>query len=142
MSEIDVLAVVRAQEDATARGDANAVVAAMSPDVVMFDLPPPLRYRGDEARNVDGLESWLSTWANGVTVRLDEPEVIIEGNLAVVHGLSRMVGTKTDGTEVDSWSRRTIVLRRASGAWAIVHEHASFPLRMDGTNQAATDLLP
>ncbi|PBB77878.1 hypothetical protein CK218_27635 [Mesorhizobium sp. WSM3879] len=43
-------------------------------------------------------------------------------------GLSRMTGIKIDGTKVDSWSWRTIVLRRIAGSWKIIHEHASFPM--------------
>ncbi|WP_353042277.1 nuclear transport factor 2 family protein [Mesorhizobium sp. M1423] len=53
-----------------------------------------------------------------------------------------MTGIKTDGTKVDSWSRRTIVLRRIAGSWKIIHEHASFPMAMDGSGRAVTDLLP
>jgi ketosteroid isomerase-like protein len=71
-----------------------------------------------------------------------EPQLIIDGNLAVAFGLSRMTGVKTDGTEVDSWSRRTVVLRHIAGAWKIVHEHSSFPMAMDGSGRAVTDLLP
>jgi hypothetical protein len=33
-------------------------------------------------------------------------------------------------------------LRRADGAWRIIHEHNSFPLNMDGSGTAATDLQP
>lgn len=67
---------------------------------------------------------------------------MIDGDLAVAFGLSRMSGIKTDGTKVDSWSRRTIVLRRIGGSWKIIHEHASFPMAMDGSGRAVTDLLP
>lgn len=142
MSESEVLAVIRAQEAATAKGDAYATVAAMDADVVIFDLPPPLAYRGDQARDVEGINGWFATWRDGVTVHMSDPQVIIDGDLAVAFGLSRMTGTKTDGTKVDSWSRRTIVLRRFNGSWKIIHEHASFPMSMDGSNRAVTDLLP
>ncbi|SHG98839.1 Ketosteroid isomerase homolog [Kaistia soli DSM 19436] len=142
MSEGDVLSVIRDQEDATARGDAGANVNAMSSDVVMFDLPPPLVYRGEQARNIEALEAWFATWSDGVKVHLVDPQFIIEGDLAVAFGLSRMTGIKTDGTKVDSWSRRTIVLKRNAGIWKIVHEHSSFPLAMDGSGRAVTDLLP
>ncbi|TIX40146.1 MAG: hypothetical protein E5W81_20850 [Mesorhizobium sp.] len=77
--------------------------------------------------------------ANG---RFVDPQLMIDGDLAVAFGLSRMSGIKTDGTKVDSWSRRTIVLRRIGGSWKIIHEHASFPMAMDGSGRAVTDLLP
>ena len=142
MSEKEVLSVIRAQEEATAKGDARATIDAMDADVVLFDLPPPLAYRGEQARDIEGINAWLATWRNGVTVHLADPQVMIDGDLAVAFGLSRMTGMKTDGTKVDSWSRRTIVLRRIAGSWKIVHEHASFPMAMDGSGRAVTDLLP
>jgi uncharacterized protein (TIGR02246 family) len=138
----DVLRVIREQEAATARGDAAGIVAAMAEDVVTFDLPPPLQSRGDDARNVEGLEGWFGTWETGVTVTLDAPEVIVSGDLAVVWGLSRMQGTKKGAGPVDSWSRRTVVLRRAEGTWRIVHDHGSFPMAMDGSGRALDDLAP
>lgn len=142
MSEKEVLSLIRAQEDATAKGDARATIDAMDEDVVVFDLPPPLAYRGKQARDIDGINAWFETWRNGVTVYMADPQLMIDGDLAVAFGLSRMNGMKTDGTKVDSWSRRTIVLRRISGSWKIVHEHASFPMAMDGSGRAVTDLLP
>ncbi|WP_161601153.1 YybH family protein [Neoaquamicrobium microcysteis] len=142
MSEKEILAVIRAQEEATANGDARATIGVMDADVVVFDLPPPLAYRGEQARDVEGINAWFATWRNGVTLHMADPQFIIDGDLAVAFGLSRMTGMKTDGTNVDSWSRRTIVLRRIGGSWKIVHEHASFPMAMDGSGRAVTDLLP
>ena len=142
MVDPGIMSVIRAQEDATARGDAQAIVEAMSDEVVLFDLPPPLVYRGEQARDVDEIDRWLATWRDGVSVHLADPQILAEGDMAVVFGLSRMTGTKTDGTNVDSWSRRTIVLRRYAGEWKIVHEHLSFPLAMDGSGRAVTDLVP
>ena len=142
MSKAEVLSVIRGQEQATANGDAQGVVQALGADVALFDLPPPLVYRGEQARNIEIVKGWLATWRDGVTVHLADPQVVVEGDLAVVFGLSRMTGTKTDGTKVDSWSRRTLVLRRNGGIWKIVHEHASFPMAMDGSSRAVTDLTP
>ena len=142
MSEKEVLSVIRAQEEAIARGDARATVDAMDADAVVFDLPPPLVYRGEKARAIEGINAWFATWRDGVTVHMAEPQFMIDGDLAVAFGLSRMTGVKTDGTKVDSWSRRTIVLRRIAGSWQIVHDHASFPMAMDGSGRAVTDLLP
>jgi ketosteroid isomerase-like protein len=142
MADPAIMSVIRAQEDATVRGDAQAIVGPMSHEVVLFDLPPPLVYRGAQARDVEGINRWLATWCDGVSVHLAEPQVLTEGDLAVVFGLSRMTGTKIDGTNVDSWSRKTVVLRRSAGAWKIIHEHSSFPMAMDGSGRAVTDLTP
>ena len=140
--EREILALLRAQEDATARGDAAGVIAPLADDVVNYDLPPPLEYRGAAARDADGLNQWFDTWDGPVTVELADPTIIVDGNLAVVFGHSRMRGHKKQSGPVDSWNRRTVVLRRTDDAWRIVHEHNSYPVKMDGSGQAATDLEP
>jgi hypothetical protein len=62
----EILALLRAHDEAIARGDAAFVIAPMSPDIVSYDLPPPLEYRGDEVRNVAGLEKMVRNvgWAS------------------------------------------------------------------------------
>jgi ketosteroid isomerase-like protein len=138
----DVLAVLRAQEDATARGDAAGVVAVMADDIVAYDLPPPLEVRGAAAYEASGLEQWFATWDGGVTVALADPTVLVAGDLAVVFGLSRMRGVKRGAGPLDQWSRRTVVLQRRADGWRMVHDHGSFPMLMDGSDKAATDLRP
>lgn len=137
-----ILALLRDQERANSRGDAAAVVASMADDIVTYDLPPPLESRGVTAEHIAGLERWFDTWKRPVTVELADPTVLVDGDLAVVFGLSRMRGTKQGSGPVDAWNRRTVVLRRDSASWRILHEHVSYPMRMDGSGLAATDLAP
>jgi ketosteroid isomerase-like protein len=140
--EDTILALLRQREDAIARGDAEGVIAPLSDDVVLFDLLPPLLYRGPEAKDAEGLRAWFGTWENGVEARLHHPTVMVEADMAVVHGLQRMQGVKRGEGPLDQWMRMTVVLRRSGGSWRIVHEHLSFPLKMDGSGLAATDLKP
>jgi len=55
-----------------------------------------------------------------------------------------MRGRKIDDPshEVDLWFRTTVVLKKVSGRWQIVHEHTSVPFYMDGSLRAAVDLQP
>jgi len=53
-----------------------------------------------------------------------------------------MVGTKTDGFEVDLWFRATACFVRRHGQWKIAHVHNSVPFAMDGSNRALLDLKP
>lgn len=138
----ELLRILREQEAATARGDAGAVVVPMAHDIVTFDLPPPLAYRGDEARDTGTLNDWFATWDGGVSVELHDPKILVNGDLGVVFGLSRMRGDKKGEGPVDSWSRRTVVFGRRDGAWRIAHDHNSFPTNMDGSGASATDLKP
>ena len=138
----DILALLRGQEAATARGDVAAMIAPYAADAVIYDLPPPLEARGEALADTSGLEAWIATWDGPVTTELSDPTVLVEGDLAVVFGLSRMRGDQKGEGPLDAWNRRTVVLRRAEGAWRIVHEHSSYPMEMDGSGRAATNLKP
>jgi ketosteroid isomerase-like protein len=140
--EQDIRELLRAQEEAVARGNAGSVVAPIGEDIVNYDLPPPLENRGATARDPALFEKWFATWDGPVTTELRDPTVIVDGDLAVAFGLSLMSGNKRGSGPFSGWNRRTVVLRRANGAWRIVHEHSSYPMAMDGSGRAATDLLP
>jgi ketosteroid isomerase-like protein len=43
---------------------------------------------------------------------------------------------------IDVWVRATTCFRKIDGEWIIVHEHASVPLYMEGSNRASIDLTP
>lgn len=137
-----ILALLREQEAANARADASGVIAPLANNLVTFDLPPPLANGYDETLFTAGLERWFATWEGPVTVELADPEVLVDGDLAVVFGLSRMRGQKKESGPVDAWNRRTVVLQRIDGRWRIVHEHSSYPMAMDGSGRALTDLEP
>jgi ketosteroid isomerase-like protein len=76
-----ILALLKAQDEATAHGDAAAVVAAGAPEIVRYDLPPPLEYRGDKERDIAGLEKWFATWDGPVTTEFASPTILIDGDL-------------------------------------------------------------
>jgi ketosteroid isomerase-like protein len=138
----EILTLLRAQEAAVARGDPDGVIAPLASDLVTYDLPPPLEYRGAGAPYAQELSRWFSTWDGPVTVEMANPSVIVDGDLAVVYGLSRMQGTKEGEGPIDSWNRQTAVLRRSAGAWRIIHEHKSYPTEMDGSGRSAVNLKP
>lgn len=137
-----ILAVLDDGLAAIAAGDADRAVAAFAPDIVAFELQPPLAFTGDAARDPDGLRAWFATWQAPPKIALSDPRVEIEGPLAVVYGFANMRGRKTDGAEIDLWYRATFVLRARDAAWRVIHTHTSVPFRMDGSEKAALDLRP
>ena len=137
-----ILDLVAQRNAAIARGDAAAIVAPLSDDVVAYTLAPPLAYSGAEARDAKAIEAWLATWDAPPRVELRDPTVLLDGDLAVVFGFAAMRGAKTDGEENVLWYRTTTVLHRSDREWTIVHEHESVPFLMDGSDKAALDLKP
>jgi ketosteroid isomerase-like protein len=118
--------------------DAAAITAPYAPDVIIYDLAPPLLHRGIQTSEV---EQWLSSWEGPITIDTEALNVSVDGALAVAWGLSRMRGRQGE-VDQDLWYRTTIVLQKVDGRWQIAHEHASVPFYMDGSYRAATDLKP
>jgi ketosteroid isomerase-like protein len=138
----DEAAIRKATQDwARAIGDKNA--AAMSrfftEDVVTFDLAPPLKQTGLDRKVLEG---WFKTWDGPIGYELTDQVVTVSHTLAVARSLDHMTGRKTDGENVDVWTRSTVVLRKEEGAWKVMHVHSSVPFYMDGSLKAAVDLKP
>jgi PhnB protein len=140
--EAEIRSVLEGLGRAISSKDADAALAPYAPDVVRFDLAPPLATRGPQALDRAGLLAWFDTWRGPIRNEVQDMAVEISGDLALVFGLLRMAGTKTDGQDVDLWARETVGLRRRDGAWRIVHQHTSTPFYMDGSLKAAIDLKP
>lgn len=140
MTPIDAIQIVfRELERAHHQKDARALQACFAPDVLVYNLAPPLATRGCD---LAGTEDWMSTWSGPITLDARDEEISVQGDLAVVTALNRMRGTKVNGEKVDLWFRATTVLRLIEGRWLIVHDHTSTPFYMDGSQRAALDLVP
>lgn len=122
--------------------DAKRFVSHYAPDIVTFDLAPPLAESGSAVVGTDGWDAWYQTWRQGPDLQITQLSIAAEGDLAYCHSLNRIRGTKTDGTTSEVWFRATLALRRTGGGWKVVHEHNSTPFYMDGTDRAALDLQP
>jgi PhnB protein len=127
---------------AIAAKDAKAVHAHYASDLVCYDLAPPLRLEGEHALDPKDLQTWLDAWAGPLRTDGRDLRIAIGGDIAYAHGLRRMTGARKSGEKIDVWFRATCGLRKVRGEWKIVHLHNSVPFYMDGSKQAATDLVP
>jgi ketosteroid isomerase-like protein len=127
---------------AIAAKDAKAVHACYADDLVSYDLAPPLRLEGERALDPKDLQTWLDAWQGPLRTGSRELRIAIGGDIAYAHGLRRITGVRKSGEKIDVWFRATCGLRKWMGEWKIVHLHNSVPFYMDGSKQAATDLLP
>ena len=140
----DAEAAVRSRLDEIIEGlrakDLAALRRVYAPDVVSFDVEPPLRHVGIDAK----LKNWAKVFAifEKVDYELRDLAVAVSGELAVGHGFGRVGGTLRNGDAVTGmWVRVTFVFRKAGGAWLIVHDQASVPFDV-ASGQAVTDLEP
>lgn len=121
--------------------DADRILSYCAPELLAFDLAPPLAGRGLEPYR-KGLEAWFPTWESGIGVEIHGLEIRIGGDIAWSTSLNHLTGTRTDGETTDVWVRATIGYVRTGGRWRVTHEHISVPFYMDGSDKAAVDLKP
>jgi ketosteroid isomerase-like protein len=140
--EAGIRALIEERAAAIRDKDAARAVATLAPDVVAFELAPPLALGPDAARDEAGLTAWLSGWDGPVVIEIRELHVEAAGDVGWCRSLNRLHGTLKGGREVDMWIRSTLGFRKVAGAWKIAHGHSSVPFLMDGSYRAATDLKP
>lgn len=121
--------------------DVNGVTSYYAPDIVSFDLAPPLQYRGADALR-KSLAEWFLTFRGPVGYELRDLSIAVGDSVAFYHSLNRISGARTTGEETDVWVRGTVCFRRIEGRWTVTHEHLSVPFEMEPPFKASLDLKP
>ena len=106
--------------------DLKAILANHSPEMLMFDVPPPLASRGIAAYR----KTWelFFSWSDDpVVFDFDEMNVTSGDDVAYVTALMRCAGTETNGKSIKLGFRLTMGLRKIRGQWTVMHEHHSIP---------------
>jgi len=136
VTDEDQIRAVRADRAAAMHDrDAERFVAHYAPQVVKFDLPPPLQLTGPQARAAEALRAWFASHPGGpVDYEIRDLTVTADGDVAFCHSLNHLAGALC--------FRSTIGFRKIGGKWLIAHEHNSTPFYMDGSDKAALDLQP
>jgi ketosteroid isomerase-like protein len=104
----------------------KGILANHSPEILMFDVPPPLQSKGIEAyqRTWDLFFSWSQD--SGV-FDISEMNVTTGDEVAFVAALMRCAGTSANGEREELDFRLTIGLRKIADQWIVMHEHHSLP---------------
>jgi ketosteroid isomerase-like protein len=121
--------------------DVDGVMAYYAPDPVLFDLAPPLQYRGEENIRRSWAE-WFHTFRGSVGYEISELEITSSDDVAFCPSLNHIHGLRTDAEYTDVWVRATVGLRKLNERWLITHEHYSVPFYMEPPYKASLDLQP
>ena len=106
--------------------DLPGVLRSHSPDMLMFDVPPPFQLRGIEEYE----KSWslFFSWAHDpVVFDIKEMNVTAGSDVAFVAAAMQCSGREASGEDIELDFRLTIGLRKIDDQWIIVHEHHSIP---------------
>jgi ketosteroid isomerase-like protein len=120
--------------------DIDRLMSFYSPEIVYFDLVPPLRYVGADALRERFLE-WFESFEGPIGQEISDLNVVESADVAIAHMLIRASGTLKNGQEVGFWVRATSGCRRSGDEWLITHEHISLPVD-PMSRSAAMDLVP
>ena len=104
--------------------DSDRFMSLYSPDIVVFDAPPPLQRVGSKAYGKHFPE-WFDSFRGPITFETRGLSIAVGADVAFSHSLIRTSGTMKSGKEIDRWLRWTLCLRKISGKWLITHEHVS-----------------
>ena len=123
---------LRAHIEALAQGirdkDVPALMKHYSPDIVTFDVRPPLKVQGEEYRK--NFERWFAAMQGPIDYETQDLRIAVSGDVAFCYSLSHVKGTWTSGKEADYWVRVTSGFQKINGRWLITHEHVSMPAKM------------
>jgi ketosteroid isomerase-like protein len=120
--------------------DLAGAMSIYAPEIVSFDVEPPLQHLGAEAKR----KNWLGASAmyqgrRGYELR--DLTITAGDDIAFAHSLNRVSGTLKNGNKVSFWVRWTACLRKIDGIWLIVHDHVSAPLDRE-SGKALLNLEP
>ena len=120
--------------------DTTGVMSVFAPEVVSFDVGPPLQHGGGEVF----MKRWqdlFESYQNPIHYEVRDLRVNAGGDVAFSHSLNRVSGTTKNGQKSDRWLRWTACYRKTNGKWLIVHEQVSVPVDVRN-GKAVLDLTP
>ena len=119
--------------------DVSTIMSLYAPDVVAYDIVPPLQYVGKDAYRKD-YEQFLAQYEGPLEVEYRDLRVVAGDDVAFAAGLERITGT-IKGQKSTVWARFTGGFRKINGTWLDVQDHISVPTDFE-TGKSLLELQP
>ena len=107
----------------------DQVMAHYAPDVIVYDLLPPLEVCGIAAYRKN-FERWFESMAGRISYEVLDVHISTSDTCAFCHCVSHVTGARAGGGRADYWVRVTSGWRKMHGEWLVTHEHISMPTMM------------
>jgi ketosteroid isomerase-like protein len=108
--------------------DIDALMAHYAPDVVVYDVRPPLEVRGADAYRKN-FERWFAAMQGAIEYEMQDLRLSMSESHAFCHCVSHVRGTR-NGEKADYRVRVTTCFQKVNGQWIVGHEHISMPAEM------------
>jgi ketosteroid isomerase-like protein len=109
--------------------DIERLLTFYTPDVVTFDLTPPLVTRGAAAYR-QNFERWFASFEGPIGFELHNLRIVPGEGAAFCHYLGLVTGARSEHHRVGYWVRGTTCFERRDDEWLVSHEHISTPASM------------
>ena len=120
--------------------DLDGVMSIYAPDVLSFDIVPPLQHVGAEAKRKNWVDAF-AVYQRPLGYEIRDLTITVGDDVAFGHSLNRVSGTLKNGNRTDFWLRATTCFRKMDGNWLIVHDQVSVPLDLE-SGRALLNLRP
>jgi uncharacterized protein (TIGR02246 family) len=125
--EVDIRQRIDRFVDALRAMDLEGVMSLYAPDIVSFDIVPPLRHVGAKAKE----KNWMDAFAmyqRPLGYEIRDLTLTLGDDVAFGHSLNRVSGTLKNGHRTDFWLRWTACFRKVDGNWLVAHDQVSVPI--------------
>jgi ketosteroid isomerase-like protein len=129
-NEQQIRAIISDWIEATKHGRKDEVLKHHSPDVVVYDPLPPIRYLTAAEYRKSFDIWWPETTGEGL-FELQDLRISAGDVTAFAHALLRCGGTHADGDVFEDLVRVTICFQKIDSLWTITHQHTSMPMPME-----------
>ena len=140
MTQSEIRTCLDSRSEAIRKKELDRLMSYYSPDIIYFDIVPPLQYVGADALRGRFTE-WFHSYQSGIAQEIRDLTTVVSGDMAFTSMLIRSGGTLANGNEVGLWVRATSCFQQSNGKWLITHEHISLPVDLR-SRSAAIDLVP
>ena len=124
--ETEIRSLIERWSQAVRDEDRAGIRRGHADDILMFDVPPPLRSRG--------IEDYMATWElffgsveKPVAFSFTDIEVTAGTDVAFATAIGHCVNIDKSGQREKLTFRLTMGLRNMAGRWVVTHEHHSLP---------------
>ena len=118
----------------------NLMMSLFSPEMVSFDIIPPLQYVGSDVYT----KVWKETFElflDPIDIEISDLTIIADKSIAFSYCFLRLKATMVNEHKIDYWERLTCCFQKIEDKWLIVHEHVSLPADLK-SGKAIMDLKP
>jgi ketosteroid isomerase-like protein len=123
-----VRAVLEDWANATQQNRKDEILKHHVPDLVIFDVLPPMKYESAESYR-QSWNDWQPETQSEGQFALENLSITASTDLAFAHCFICCGGTMPDGLTFQDLVRATFCLKKIDRTWKILHQHISKPIQ-------------